>query len=326
VPSPAISEAPSHASRAGGHVAGMQRRRLLLAFAEVLAEDGLEGAGVGRVCARAGVSRRTFYDLFGDREACFMAVFDAAIERICLSVLPAYAEGRRWRERVRGALTVLLGLLDEEPALIRVCLIETLKGAPMLLERRARILDALAAVVDEGRRETKGKTGGPGPLTAQSIVGGALSVISTRSLERDPRPLRELINPLMSMIVQPYLGAPAARRELEREIPQREVSPFVHGNGRAAGHVREPFRDLPIRITFRTARVLATIAVHPGASNREIGDHAGVADQGQMSKLLNRLEGCGLIENQSPGHDKGQPNAWRLTQHGQAIQHTIQLP
>jgi hypothetical protein len=57
--------------------------------------------------------------------------------------------------------------------------------------------------VDEGRSESKTA---PPPLTAQSTVGGAVSVIHTRVLEENPRPLAELLNPLMSMIVHPYLG------------------------------------------------------------------------------------------------------------------------
>lgn len=309
-----------HGGRAGGHVLEMQRRRLLLAFVEVLAEDGLEDAGAGRVCKRARVSRRTFYELFDDREACFVAVLDAAVERVSPSVLAAYARDGRtqraqgWRERIRGALTALLVFFDEEPALARVCLIETLKGGPAVMERRRRALDALADAIDEARRESKDGVGPP-PLTAQSTVGGAVSVIHARVLEGAAQPLLELLNPLMSMIVHPYLGPAAARRELDRPAAQ----PNSIRNGHAPMHAPDPFKDLPIRLTFRTARVLATIAAQPDASNREIGDAAGVTDQGQMSKLLTRLEGFELIENHGQGHAKGEPNAWRLTERGQGV-------
>lgn len=334
--SPAVSD-PVHAGRrAGGHVAEVQRRRLLLAFGEVLAEDGLEAAGVGRVCACAGVSRRTFYDLFDDREDCFQAVFAAAVRRISARVIPAFSGPGCWRERIRRALAVLLKLLDEDPVLGRVCLIESLKGGPRVLERRRRVLDTLAEAVDGGRSEASRRVA-PAPLTAESTVGGAVAVICARVLEPGSRPLSELLNPLMSMVVQPYLGPAAARRELEREVPSADArSSAGEGNGSgpaggsggdgAMGRVREPFKDLPIRITFRTARVLGTIAAHAGASNRQIGDAAGVADQGQMSKLLSRLERCGLIENRSSGHDKGEPNAWHLTERGQAVRHAIDVP
>jgi AcrR family transcriptional regulator len=304
--------------REGAHVAEMQRRRLLLAFTEVLAENGLEGAGVGRVCKRAGVSRRTFYDLFDDREACFLAVLDNAIERISRYVLPAYTQKARWRERVRSALAVLLGLFEEDPALARVCLVETLKGGPAVSEFRRRVLDALASAIDEGRQEAKASAEPP-PLTAQSTVGGAVSVLHARILEGDPALLTELLNPLVSMIVHPYLGPAAARHELNRSVPPAKPA--------SSGHVpkppSDPFRDLPIRLTFRTARVLAAIGSQPGASNRQIADAAGVTDQGQISRLLNRLEGFALIENHGEGHTKGEPNAWMLTPRGQGITQAI---
>lgn len=318
------------AGREGGQVTEMQRRRLLLAFAEVLAERGLEDARVGRICSRAGVSRRTFYDLFEDREACFLALVDSAVGRISQSVVPLYRgedrglNGRssgvsaKWCVRVRGALSVLLEFFEEEPVLARVLLVETLKAGPVVAERRRRVLDVLTSVVEEGRFESK-KGAEPPPLTGQSTVGGAISVVHARLIEANRRPLVELLNPLMSMIVYPYLGPAAARRELT--CPVR--SPKLVDNGQLSSHARDPFKDLPIRITFRTARVLAAISARPGASNRQIADVAEVADQGQMSKLLNRLRRHGLVENDGPGQAKGEPNAWTLTQRGHDIQHAI---
>jgi AcrR family transcriptional regulator len=306
--------------REGGHVAEMQRRRLLLAFTEVLAESGLEDAGVGRVCKRAGVSRRTFYDLFEDREACFLGVIDSALERISRDVLSVYVqsgrpqEARGWRERTRRALTALLGLFDEDPALARVCLVETLKAGPAVCERRREVLDILADAVDEGRTEAKRSTESP-PLTAQSTVGGVLSVLHARVSAGDPRPLIDLLNPLMSMIVHPYLGPAAAERELDHPVPPPKPARDSHTPKLGS----DPFRDLPIRLTFRTARVLAAIGTQPGASNRQIADTAGVTDQGQISRLLNRLEGFALIANHGHGHAKGEPNAWTLTERGQGI-------
>ncbi len=64
----------------------MQRRRLLLAFGEVASTSGLEAATVGRVCEQAAVSRRTFYELFSDREDCLLAAFHQAVERFARRV------------------------------------------------------------------------------------------------------------------------------------------------------------------------------------------------------------------------------------------------
>jgi DNA-binding MarR family transcriptional regulator len=114
--------------------------------------------------------------------------------------------------------------------------------------------------------------------------------------------------------VHPYLGAAAAHRELERGA-RLKGSSFK----RAREPAGDPFEDLDIRITFRTATVLAVISAQPGASNRVLGEVAGVTDQGQMSKLLRRLKSSGLIENQGAGHNRGEPNAWKLTARGRAL-------
>jgi AcrR family transcriptional regulator len=304
--------------REGGNVMEMQRRRLLLAIGEVVSEDGLEAASVGRVCKRAGMSRRTFYELFEDREACLQAAFELAIERIAESVVHAYRGERRWRRRVRAALRAMLECFDLDPGLARLCLVETLKAGPEALEYRRRVLDVLSHAIDDARREAKNGAG-LAPLTAESTVGGVLAVLHARVLTHDPRPLMELLNPLMSMIVHPYLGPVAAKRELG--MPVAESNGRIDERTVNAG--ADPFRDLPIRFTYRTARVLATIAAEPGINNRQVGDAAGVHDQGQMSKLLRRLQRNGLIANQDEQPSKGEPNAWTLTERGKAVHNAI---
>ena len=78
-----------------------------------------------------------------------------------------------------------------------------------------------------------------------------------------------------------------------------------------------------MRLTYRTVRVLIAIAARPGASNREVADASGVVDQGQISKLLTRLEHLGLIYNDGSGASRGEPNIWHLTPRGEEIEHII---
>jgi AcrR family transcriptional regulator len=290
----------------------MQRRRLLLAIEELLGEGGVEAATVGSVSRRAGVSRRTFYELFEGREECFLAAFDQAVERIAADVASAYARGDGWAARVRAGLVALLEYLDGHRGVARMCVVETLRAGPELLEARRRVLSGLGRVVDEGRVEADD---GALPLTAEGVVGGVLAVIHARLIEGDGRALIELANPLMGMILHPYLGPVAARRELDRALPERD--------GVLAGAPKDPFSGLSIRFTYRTARVLATIASEPGASNRLIAESSGITDEGQMSRLLRRLHAAGLIENHSEGQQRGEPNAWRLTERGEAVNSTL---
>ena len=86
---------------------------------------------------------------------------------------------------------------------------------------------------------------------------------------------------------------------------------------------RDSVEGLDMRLSYRTVSVLAVIAAEPGLSNSQINQRAGIADQGQISRLLSRLARLQLIENTGQGKRKGSANAWRLTRHGEAVERTI---
>ena len=111
-------------------VSEIQRARILAAMTEVAAERGAGNVTVAHVVSRSGVSRRTFYELFEDREACFLAAFDEAAQQIAARVVPAYEAEKRWRERIRAGLAALLDFLDEEPQAGRLCVVESLAAGP----------------------------------------------------------------------------------------------------------------------------------------------------------------------------------------------------
>jgi DNA-binding MarR family transcriptional regulator len=147
-------------------------------------------------------------------------------------------------------------------------------------------------------------------------VGAVFAVIHTRLLEGGREPLTDLLGPLMSMIVLPYLGARAASRELSR--PALELRRDSHVPSRARN--QDPLQGLNMRLTYRTVRVLMVIGEHPGASNREIAEGSGIIDQGQISKLLTRLARLNLVENVGEGQEKGAANAWHLTTRGAQVE------
>jgi AcrR family transcriptional regulator len=309
-------------------VAGIQRARLVAAMVEVAGERRLADATVARVVTRAGVSRRTFYELFDDREDCFLAAFDAGIAQASRYVLDAYDAEAGWAERIRMALTGLLCFLDVERGVGQFLVVGSLGAGASALERRRRVLAQIIAVVDEGRTVARAGSDLP-PLTAEGVVGGALSVIHARLLpclppavggprmgERSGR-LVDLVNPLMGMIVLPYLGPAAARGELQRSVPRPCASVGWGGD--------DPLRDLGIRLTYRTVRVLLSVAAAPGSSNREVGVAAGIADQGQISKLLSRLERLGLLHNEGLAPGRGAPNAWTLTEKGIEVERAMSV-
>ncbi len=350
-------QAHGDVDRGGGRggVAEIQRARMIAALVEVAGERGVGGVTVAHVVARSGVSRRTFYELFEDREDCFLAAFDQVVERGARRVVPAFRAAGSWRERVRAGLAALLEYLDDEPGMGALCIVDALGAGPVALERRTQVVGELIDVVHEGRGEARGATK-PTRLTAEGVVGAVLAVLHARLAVGEARangagarangvravgaradgvqaigarvggaragggqPMVALLGPLMGMIVLPYLGQAAAARETSRPGPRRR---------RVAPPSGDPLRELDMRLTYRTVRVLLAIGElegrgGPGPSNRRVAEAADVSDQGQISKLLARLQHLGLIANTGAGPARGEPNVWRLTTKGQEIERTI---
>ena len=298
-------------------VAEMQRARLLAAAVATFAELGYSRASVAHITARARVSRRTFYDLFENREDCLLAVLQDAVEQVENEIAAADLNGLVWRERVRGGLLAILSFFDREPTLARVCVVQALQGGPQVLRRREDTLARLAGILDQGREEGS-RSPNCTELTAEGLVGAAFAIVYARlSANRRPEPLTGLLNELTSLIVLPYQGPAAARSEQRRALPR--VERVVQGQAQDSVVERDPLRDVPMRLTYRTARVLEVVAEHPGASNRLVAEHADIADQGQVSKLLSRLERLELMHNTGEGHAKGERNAWSLTPLGDQV-------
>jgi AcrR family transcriptional regulator len=306
-------------------LADLQRARMVGAMFDVAAKRGAGGVTVAHVVERSGVSRRTFYELFDDREDCLRVAFEQALAYATERVLPVYEAEKGWREKIRAGLIALLRFLDEEPAIGKLLIVESHAGGQATAKRRSEVLAALISAVEDGRADGKASVAPPS-LTAEGVVGGALSVIHARLTEKTHtqrahgEPLVELANPLMSMIVLPYLGSAAASRELQRPVPagtapRNGVSPLL----------ADPFKHAGMRLTYRTVRVLMGIADHPRASNRTIGDSAGINDQGQISKLLARLQRGGLVSNTGLGPGQGAPNAWSLTPSGSQVARAIRI-
>ncbi len=307
----------------GGFVSELQRTRLLEAAFAVVCEEGYKRMTARRVSARAGMSSKTFYDLFSDREDCFLAAFDYAVEELAAIVIPAYESEGEWAARVREGLGTLLALLDRERELRQLVFVEALGAGPRVLARRAQVLQELGGVIDGGRAGVQAGRELP-PLTAEGLVGAAFGVIYGRLLEDQDAELAGLSNALMATIVLPYRGHTAAARELSR----RYRAPLL-GSSRVRGgaSVRPAgIADLNFRVTVRTQMVLAAVAELNGReaspSNRQVADAAEITDQGQISRLLRRLEGHGLIQN-TGGQTQGAPNAWQLTDKGRQITQTF---
>ncbi|MGA9286652.1 MAG: TetR family transcriptional regulator [Solirubrobacteraceae bacterium] len=303
----------------------MQRSRLLAAAVVTMEELGYAEATVADITARARISRRTFYEMFDNCEDCLATVLDEALAGLRRELNGLNLDGLSWRERVRLGLSTILAFFDREPGLAQVCLVQSSQGSRRMLERRAPIFAELAEAIDQARQDNSRQADIPS-LTAEGLVGAANAIVYQRVFEHSPEPLVALLPALMGMIVLPYLGQAAARREQARPVPEQSST----SNSRTSAfggdsNEHDWLEALPMRLTYRTMRVLHAVAEHPGVSNRRAGEAAGIADQGQISKLLSRLERLGLLANTSEGHAKGEANAWRLTEVGQRFAHGIHV-
>lgn len=310
------------ATRAGSDGAGLsreevqdiQRMRVLSAMVEMSSEVGYIGAVVAPVVARAGVSRRTFYELFDGRDGCFLAAFEWAVEQAREALVRASVSQRSWREQVRHGLAALLRFLDSEPQLARVLVIEALAAGKPVLDCRAQALGDLTAALARGAPASR-TSGGTPQLTAEGIVGGVLSVIQARLIQPQDKPLIDLHGQLMALVVLPYLGARAAGQEQTRSAPPPAPASDVVRSSRDGGRLLE---RLEMRLTYRTVRCLLFIRENSGASNKAIARGADISDEGQASKLLGRLSKLRLIANNGPS-GPGRPNEWTLTSQGEQV-------
>lgn len=296
--------------------------RLVLAAAQAVGELG-GGAAVVDIVSRAGVSRKTFYEIFADRDQCLLAAFDQALAAAAHEALPAWSMQASWVERIRGALAGILAFLDSEPTFGNLLLGDS---TGVLLHRRSQVLLLLAGAVDEGRLLGKAP-GGVTSLTAEGVVGAILTILQARRLADKHGPVSGLLGELMAIVVLPYLGPAAAARQRRRDTQRRHAHPAAVPVAPVAAPVANPFKDLGIRLTYRTVRVLSAVALlaeeGSSTSNTQIARDAGVADLGQMSKLLARLSRVGLLENTASAASKGEAYAWRLTERGQQVYRAI---
>jgi DNA-binding MarR family transcriptional regulator len=232
-----------------------------------------------------------------------VAAFERALGLAEGRVIAACATQEGWLKRVRFGLLALLQLFDQEQALARHLVIHSSQAGPAVLERRAEVLDRLALILDDERAPARGY---PPPLAAQAVVAGVLGVVQERLSKRDPGALVDLAGSLMSFIVLPFLGARAARRELALPV---EATPTLVEHRASLQALRDPGG----RLNHRAASVLTAIGSEPGLNSRELVSRDGVKDEGQMSRLLARLERLGLIENTGDRQRRGDVKAWQLT-------------
>jgi AcrR family transcriptional regulator len=155
-------------------VLASQRGRMLDAMAQSVAEKGYAATTVADVVGRAGVSRKTFYEHFRDKEDCFLEAWDAGVQILLDAVAEATTAVDDWRDGVRAGTRAYLETLAAEPAFARTFMIEVLAAGPIALERRAEVHKRFADQIREltaRARELNPELPEPPPEVFNAMVG-----------------------------------------------------------------------------------------------------------------------------------------------------------
>lgn len=182
---------------------------------EVVSERGYPETRVVDVIGVAGVSRKTFYELFDSKEDCFLAAYDVLLGNLLGEATNAFegAPGAAWAERIRSALEVLLEHLAVHPEEARFAIVEVLAAGPKALARRDAALRQFTGLLEAGRSETSVELPG---ITSLSIAGGINELLYSEILHGAASRLPERLPDLMFWVTLPFLGSGGASAERER--------------------------------------------------------------------------------------------------------------
>ncbi len=161
-------------------VRASQRGRMLDAMADVVSDKGYGPTTVADVTARAGVSRKTFYEQFADKQACFLAAFDAGVAVLVAHLREQTADVEGWHDRLEAGLTAFFGLLALEPAFTRCLAIEAFAAGPEAVNRRAALVAGFAEVYRRTNEQARAEDDAVIELDSQicsAIAGGVDEVL-----------------------------------------------------------------------------------------------------------------------------------------------------
>jgi AcrR family transcriptional regulator len=192
-----------------------QRNRIHQAMIEVVSERGYPETRVVDVIGVAGVSRKTFYELFESKEDCFLAAYDVLLENLLEDATVGFESrpGEPWPGRIAAALEALLEHLASHPSEARFAIVEVLAAGPKALARRDAALRQFTGFLEAGRSESSVDLPG---ITSIAVAGGINELLYSEILHGAVGRLPSRLPDLMFWVTLPYLGADAATSERER--------------------------------------------------------------------------------------------------------------
>ena len=194
-------------------IARSQRERLLEAAIRVVSSKGYAATTVADLTRKAGISRTTFYAMFDDKEACFLAAYDGVVDALVRRISKAYDAEEGWPRRARAGLAALLEALAEEPDVARLALVDVGSAGPAAQRRYRGALQRLTPLFDEGRDFAPGGRGLPAN-TSRMAIGAVAGLISDELAAGRAKQLSDLLSDVLFATLVPYIGPVAAAREV----------------------------------------------------------------------------------------------------------------
>jgi AcrR family transcriptional regulator len=193
-----------------------QRARMLDAMVQAVAEKGYARVVVADVIDRAGVSRKTFYEQFSNKEDCFLAAYDAGVDSLLDGIDEALAAlAPDWLAGARRAVEVYLERMAARPAFARAFLIEALGAGTAALQRRDVVQRRFAAQLESIHRRARADI--PAipdvpPHTFRAAVGAVNELVTAHVLERGADTLPELTDAILDVYLALLVGRELATR------------------------------------------------------------------------------------------------------------------
>jgi AcrR family transcriptional regulator len=211
-----------------------QRARLALALIDEIAESGYRATRVADVIARAGVSRKTFYEHFANKQECLLVTFDLVADEGIRRVEHAYRDAYGWPGRVEAAIRALFEAAIENPGALRLSLLEIAAVGPAGIARRERSIGRYERFIRDALELAPGD-GTVSDTALKAVIGGLNRVLYQRVLRGQHAELLALI-PDLTTWASSYYPTPSVILAEERAAAPRDrraASPLE--GGRAPG-------------------------------------------------------------------------------------------
>jgi len=182
---------------------GDERRRILNAMVETVAQRGYQDTDIAEVIERAGVPAAVFSRLFASKEDCFVETIHDSVATVERAVEASWTPDTSWPDRVRLGLHAFVGALMIDPARTRLAMVDAGAAGPAAAQEMRRAYERFVPYFDEGREQASHELPA---RTSDAVVGGIALTVRHQVADGNIPELPNLLPDLVYFALVPYLG------------------------------------------------------------------------------------------------------------------------